>query len=410
MNDILHVLSLDTIGGVEALFSAYLEHSHSNELEHHVLVMHGPCHPYYASTIRKHASSISQALYWHGIKIPRQPRFLRARHLHRLLDVIHPNVILLYNSFGSSNFWNIIKHDRAAKIYYERGAAWLMPSRKVTSESFAHVNYIICNSQAARRMLELRWSLPLNKAKVIANPLRQDITQKEEPSVVIDRGRPLRLGMACRLIAVKGLPLAIHALKILFAMGIKSELHIAGEGTDKESLRSLAERLGLRDYVRFHGPVLDMEGFYRRIDIFLCPSIREPLGNVCIEAGSMKRPVVCTAVDGLPEVVIDGQTGVSIPPSLPLEMYDELGGNAAKLPEFVYDPASDSLVKPLLLDPELLAANIRSLYEDPERYTQMCQAAHDHIADTFRFTDYVSKIQQVILDAAARKNQSASTK
>jgi glycosyltransferase involved in cell wall biosynthesis len=61
--------------------------------------------------------------------------------------------------------------------------------------------------------------------------------------------------------------------------------------------------LDLAPHVTFHGIVHDMPGFYRGIDVFLCPSLREPFGSVCLEAAAWGCVVVASRVDGLVEAV-----------------------------------------------------------------------------------------------------------
>jgi glycosyltransferase involved in cell wall biosynthesis len=384
---VLHALSLDTIGGVEVLFAAFLQSSPA-VLENHVLVMRGACHTSLADVIHKHAASIHYGTRWHGIKLPRLSRNL---HLQHTLRTLCPDVVIMYNTLSNIELLNAAKRSGAACVYYERGAAWNDHDPDRTNSFLQRVDQVLCNSHAARRMLELRWNLVSHKVQVLHNPLRADliclsVTTKQLPAL-----RPLRLGIAGRLVPTKGFPLALHTLRLLLNRGIDCELYIAGEGPQKLNLAALSAHLGLQEKVRFCGLITAMEKFYQQIDILLYPSLREPLGNTCIEAGYFGCPVVGAAVDGIPEVIVEGVTGYCISPTLSTETYKHLGGGDIELlPKLVYHPAGDCLQAPLVVAPEHIAEKVLSLFQHPEVYMQMSAAAHAHIEQHFRWENYIS--------------------
>jgi glycosyltransferase involved in cell wall biosynthesis len=75
--------------------------------------------------------------------------------------------------------------------------------------------------------------------------------------------------------------------------------------------------LGIEGDVIFTGFRRDVERFYSIMDIFVLPSTWEPFGNVLLEAMSFAKPVVATNVGGIPEVVVDEETGFVVPPEDP---------------------------------------------------------------------------------------------
>lgn len=79
-------------------------------------------------------------------------------------------------------------------------------------------------------------------------------------------------------------------------------------------LRQLAYELGLTEQVVFTGHIEDVRPALAAIDVFVHPGDPEPFGLVNIEAMAMGKPVVTFAHGALPEIVIDGETGVLIPP------------------------------------------------------------------------------------------------
>jgi glycosyltransferase involved in cell wall biosynthesis len=72
------------------------------------------------------------------------------------------------------------------------------------------------------------------------------------------------------------------------------------------------EELGIADKVHFVGAVHDMRKFYAAADVICVPSRGEPLGRTVIEAFAQRRAIVATATGGIPESVVDGETGLLV--------------------------------------------------------------------------------------------------
>jgi glycosyltransferase involved in cell wall biosynthesis len=89
---------------------------------------------------------------------------------------------------------------------------------------------------------------------------------------------------------------------------------------DLDRVRARAEELGVSESIRFMGRRDDARSFIAAADVFVNPSDVEGLPLVVLEALAMARPVVATAVGGVPTVIIDGVTGVLVPPGSPGEL------------------------------------------------------------------------------------------
>jgi glycosyltransferase involved in cell wall biosynthesis len=91
---------------------------------------------------------------------------------------------------------------------------------------------------------------------------------------------------------------------------------IAGDGSLREPLRRLAKDLGVEGQTNFLGNISHekIPEVLRTFSIFAALSLRESFGVAVLEASACKLPVVVTNVDGLPEVVQGGVTGLVIPP------------------------------------------------------------------------------------------------
>jgi glycosyltransferase involved in cell wall biosynthesis len=70
----------------------------------------------------------------------------------------------------------------------------------------------------------------------------------------------------------------------------------------------------LDPFVRFWGFRKDIPEILAQVDILVVPSLQEPFGKIIIEAMAMKNPVIASRVGGIPEIIVDGQTGILVPP------------------------------------------------------------------------------------------------
>ena len=146
-----------------------------------------------------------------------------------------------------------------------------------------------------------------------------------------------RLVAACRLVERKGIADVVAAL----AQVPDAELHVAG-GPEREALagdaeaqrlRALAAGFGVDDRLVLRGRVGrdGMGPLLRSADVVVCVPWYEPFGLVPLEAMACGVPVVASAVGGQVDSVVDGATGVHVPPRDP-------GALAAALRDLLADP------------------------------------------------------------------------
>ena len=113
---------------------------------------------------------------------------------------------------------------------------------------------------------------------------------------------------------IKGQEVAIRALAKLINMnGRDFRLHLCGDGPNREKLELLINEYQLDNHVFLHGEVPNVLPWYEMCSVVVIPSLFESFGYVAVEAALMRRPVIASNVGGLPEIVLDNETGTLFP-------------------------------------------------------------------------------------------------
>jgi glycosyltransferase involved in cell wall biosynthesis len=138
-----------------------------------------------------------------------------------------------------------------------------------------------------------------------------------QPKKPLAGNGPTVIGCLAGLQERKGQRFLLQAAALLKSRGLNLRYQIAGEGPLREQLEQLKGRLGMGDDVRFVGFVADPAEFLAKIDLFVMPSLSEGLGVAALEAMAAGKAVIATKVGGLAESVLDGVTGILVPPQDP---------------------------------------------------------------------------------------------
>lgn len=140
-----------------------------------------------------------------------------------------------------------------------------------------------------------------NAAPTLRNAVRGDDTQI--------------VGLIGRLAIEKGVDTFLHAATQVLAQLPSTKFVVVGEGPDREKLESLIDELKIRDSVSMLGRRDDMPSVYASLDIMVSASRQEGLPMAILEGMASRLPLIATSVGEVPSVVLDGRTGVLLPPN-----------------------------------------------------------------------------------------------
>jgi glycosyltransferase involved in cell wall biosynthesis len=192
------------------------------------------------------------------------------------------------------------------------------------------VDRYIAVSEANARYLIHDKGLPAKKVTVIypGTDLRKFDPTRRAPAAFreaagIDDDDPVIVFVG-RLEPQKGHSVLLDAMPAIRGAFPNVKLICAGEGSLRAELDQKVRDLALQDSAWFVGYPQDVRDWLAIADLTVLPSFYEGLPVTPIESLASGKPVVATAVDGTPEVVIDGKTGLTVPPGDPKRLAEAI--------------------------------------------------------------------------------------
>jgi glycosyltransferase involved in cell wall biosynthesis len=157
-------------------------------------------------------------------------------------------------------------------------------------------------------------------------PFGVDI-EKFQPRDPAGRDR-ITVGIVKKLEEKYGIEYLIRAFSMVFRQHPGLRLLVVGDGSQEVFLKRLCAELGIQDAVRFAGFVEHdrVPDYLNQMDIFVVPSVlsSETFGVAAVEASACQLPVIASNIGGLPEVVVEGETGFLVPPRNPQAIAEKL--------------------------------------------------------------------------------------
>jgi glycosyltransferase involved in cell wall biosynthesis len=186
------------------------------------------------------------------------------------------------------------------------------PFRYVERALARRASAVVCITESLARFQVERVGLPREKIEVIHYGLdKLPDRWGQSPPDEVPPGARILLAVA-RLEPQKGLDVAVRALALVRDRHPEALLVVLGEGPQRGELERLAAGLGVP--IHLPGRVPDVAAWLRRADLLVHPVRWEGFGLAVLEAMLAELPVVATRVSSIPELVVDGVTGVLVPP------------------------------------------------------------------------------------------------
>jgi len=205
----------------------------------------------------------------------------------------------------------------------------------LTNTPLVIIHHDLLSGQSTNLRLKLkRWATQLGANVAVSAPVADTVpgpvvripntfrsVYDQSGASDLDRDGLLFVG---RLVSVKGVDIAIEALRRLREQGIDTTLTICGDGPEHEALQRQVHEAGLEEAVMFEGwtPPDMLAEQYRQAELLLAPSRCEPFGIVALEAIASGCPVVASDVGGLPEAV--GSCGLLVEPDTPVALAEAI--------------------------------------------------------------------------------------
>ena len=230
-------------------------------------------------------------------------------------------------------------------------------------------DWLIGDGYDASKIAVIRNGVDLTRFDQLPSPinLRRELALPDDTPIV---------GVVSRLTRLKGLEQFLEAAAIVRSRVPTVHFLVVGETNpmDRQYLRELQEyaaRCGVAEHVTFTGLRSDVPAMLASFTVSVMPSLNEALSNVVLESMAAGAPTVATRVGGTPEAVVDGVTGILVPPA-----------NAAALADAIID-----------------------LLNNPQRAAHLGRAARSHIADHFSVRRMVHATEDLYTDLLERKRR-----
>ena len=238
--------------------------------------------------------------------------------------------------------------------------------RKKYNWLFKHCDLFTANTQFTAKQAV---SLGCSPDKIVKLPVGLDIEKYRYRDAQLPQDSSIKILTVARLVEKKGLEYSIRAVATVLQKHPHLEYWIAGYGPLKSSLQELCHQLGIEEKVRFLGWMDqdEIRNLYSHCHLFVLASVtaangdKEGQGLVLQEAQATGLPVISTLHNGIPDGVLDGQSGFLVPEK----------------------------------NVEALAQKLEYLIQNPHRWPEMSRAGRRFIETNFDIEILNDRLEQI---------------
>ncbi len=298
------------------------------------------------------------------------PQTIRqALHVARFFRRERVSIVHCHDQY--SNFFSVVAARIAGVPGIIASKRWLhspLRYRIANGIGFRVATRVLANSQAVAASLVRDDRLSSARVEVIPNFVDEAAFTPPDATTLAQWKRELQLGdgdivvgIIASLNTIKDHATLLAAIALLAPEQPDLRLVIVGTGPLLEELRARATKLGIAERVRFAGLRPTVPSFHFLFDLSVLSSTSEGFPNSLVEAMAAGRPIVATAVGGVPDAVRQGENGLLVPPS----------------------------------DPQAFAHAMRELIADPVRRRRMGDAGADRARREFRADAVIGAVERL---------------
>ena len=254
-----------------------------------------------------------------------------AWRLSRIVKQLGPDIVHAHDPHGVAMAALALSMSTAPvrpRLIASRRVDFHLRSSALSRWKYRQVDCFICASEAIRTML-VGDGVPARRTVTVHEGIDLARVKAAPPAELhkelwLPHDAPI-VGNVAALVPHKGQKYLIDAVARLLRDEPDTRLVIAGEGELQAALVQQIRHHHLEKHVILAGFRPDILSVHKAFDVFVMSSVTEGLGTSLLDAMACARPVVATSVGGIPEVVVDGETGFLVPPRDPQALAAAIG-------------------------------------------------------------------------------------
>jgi glycosyltransferase involved in cell wall biosynthesis len=253
-----------------------------------------------------------------------------AWRLSRLIKQVRPDVMHAHDPHGvamAALALSMSTQPVKPPLIASRRVDFRMKGNTLSRWKYRQVDCFICASDAIRQLL-LSDGVEPARAITVHEGIDLERVEAAPPARLheefwLPHHAPV-VGNVAALVPHKGQRHLIEAAILVLRQVPDARFVIAGEGELRESLERMIKENRLEKHVILAGFRPDVLSVHKAFDIFVMSSVTEGLGTSLLDAMASAKPIVATTAGGIPEVVVEGDTGFLVPPRDHRAMADAL--------------------------------------------------------------------------------------
>lgn len=225
------------------------------------------------------------------------------------------NITIMHTHHRMAAFYAYILSFKHSFIFINTSHNVFEDKRFFTKLIYRHSNLIACGEKVKSNLVEF-FGVSESRITVICNAVEsfEEEVQAIEKIEKIKKKGYILIGNVGRLTEQKGMKYFIQSLPLVLEKHSNVQYVVVGDGEERKELESLANNLGVSGNIIFLGYRKDIQNVIAQLDFIVLSSLWEGLPLIPLEAFSVGKTVIATAVDGTVEIIRDDVDGILIEP------------------------------------------------------------------------------------------------